>query len=626
MMKSRQRRTSSSIKNETSTVLPLSNPPKTKPPSKLKGNNAFLFGGSGFSSQQHQKRLMRKRRRIQNNRRMLVVGSCVVLVFGTFYILIALWAHSSILSTINHHEKNFYYTNQHQREVLLERRKQLQQEQLLQQANRLIDKNSNFPIHVGRREAGNTQNNFEEIAHPGIVFSGGTLERIQVLMPDVEFPETLIVPKFWNPTIAFETGVEEVRTFLGNYGERLITPQEASKVGNFWISPPPEEEEENKIQPAETIFVSIASYRDTECQPTVESIFARAEYPNRIRVAIIDQIEDEDLKCSQPTVPCDDDPTQVLCKYHHLIDVYEVKAYMMVGPVFARHIAHRMYRGEYFAMQVDAHVRFTHHWDTDIINQWYSTGNEMAVISTYLQDIANSIDPTTHESRRQERNILCKLQYDGTGINSRLVLKAPLNGLPQVKNSPMIHPFWSAGFSFSRGHFIVQVPYDQHLPMLFQGEEAIMALRGFTYGYDYYAPVKSIAYHIYAVKSNSDRRNRHKFWENDTLYLGALEKSTARLNGITGLSGGRNVLEEQDYYHVDEQKYGLGKVRSKEKYFETFGIDTNAQRVDESLCGFVKETMHKEFLKELRPDTMGIDYRNIFVSSSSSKNLRTKQS
>lgn len=29
-------------------------------------------------------------------------------------------------------------------------------------------------------------------------------------------------------------------------------------------------------------------------------------------------------------------------------------------------------------------------------------------------------------------------------------------------------PFWAAGFSFSRGHFKVQVPYDGYQPMVFQ--------------------------------------------------------------------------------------------------------------------------------------------------------------
>jgi hypothetical protein len=45
---------------------------------------------------------------------------------------------------------------------------------------------------------------------------------------------------------------------------------------------------------------------------------------------------------------------------------------------------------------------------------------------------------------------------------------------------PTIEPFWAAGFSFGRGHFVVNVPYDQHLPWIFQGEEISIGLRGFS--------------------------------------------------------------------------------------------------------------------------------------------------
>ena len=55
-------------------------------------------------------------------------------------------------------------------------------------------------------------------------------------------------------------------------------------------------------------------------------------------------VRDGDVRCSQPEFPCSQDPTQVFCKYRHLIDVFEVPAIQSVGPVFARHLANRMYR------------------------------------------------------------------------------------------------------------------------------------------------------------------------------------------------------------------------------------------------------------------------------------------
>ena len=47
---------------------------------------------------------------------------------------------------------------------------------------------------------------------------------------------------------------------------------------------------------------------------------------------------------------------------------------------------------------------------------------------------------------------------------------------------PTIEPFWAAGFSFGRGHFVVNVPYDQHLPWIFQGEEISIGYVGLRTG------------------------------------------------------------------------------------------------------------------------------------------------
>jgi len=104
-----------------------------------------------------------------------------------------------------------------------------------------------------------------------------------------------------------------------------------------------------------TIYVAIASYRDWQCRDTVTSIFSRAQHPERVRVGVVDQIvEGEDGPCDAPHQPCKDDPEQPICKYKSQLDVFQVEASLSIGPVFARHIGHRLYRGEYYYMQSDA--------------------------------------------------------------------------------------------------------------------------------------------------------------------------------------------------------------------------------------------------------------------------------
>jgi [Skp1-protein]-hydroxyproline N-acetylglucosaminyltransferase len=344
-----------------------------------------------------------------------------------------------------------------------------------------------FPIHVG--------GDVEEIAHPGVRQVSDPNK-----IPD-SLPRTMTVPKFFDQSHGhyYFSATDEakvaqnattIRHYLGD-GATLLTPEQASTIGSFTTI---------HGVPMETIYCSVASYRDPECTGSVEDLYARAEFPDRIRVAILDQRVNGDPVCSQPAKPCSDDPYQALCQYKHLIDVYEMDAVLAVGPVFARHLAHRLYRGEYFAMQIDSHVRFVEHWDSDIVGQWKSAKNEMGVLSTYLSDIIGSIEPETHKGIHKGRPIMCQSDYEGNGDNKHLRHGQQPEGEAGIKGQPTLHPFWAAGFSFARGHFVIQVPYDQHLPMVFQGEEISIGLRGFTYGYDYYAAERSTCFHMYAIK------------------------------------------------------------------------------------------------------------------------------
>lgn len=431
-----------------------------------------------------------------------------------------------------------------------------------------------FPVHVG--------SDVEVIDHPGLAFAAKSANV-------KEHPTKLTVPRFWNPP-----AYGDVRKFLGNYGDTLITRQQASQIGSYW-------------EGMETIYISVASYRDPECSPTVESIFARAKHPERIRVAIVAQRTHGDPVCPQPEKSCQADPSQTLCKYRHLVDIYEMEASLAVGPVFARHLGHRLYRGEYFAMQVDSHVEFVQDWDDDLLFQWKSAKNEMGVITTYLSDIIGSIDPVTHKSLRPARPIMCKSGYEGNGKLRHLRHGQQPEGPAGIHGEPTLHPFWAAGFSFARGHFVVQVPYDQYLPMVFQGEEISLGLRGFTYGYDYYAVERSVCFHMYAVKENKQKRRKVKlFWENSNLYQGAAMKAMQRLNGIIKM-----IPTNETFFDVEEKKYGLGNVRTTEKFFKTFGIHTETQTVEDNLCRFVGKPMMNEFQPHLRANGMGIDYSKI---------------
>jgi len=54
-----------------------------------------------------------------------------------------------------------------------------------------------------------------------------------------------------------------------------------------------------------------------------------------------------------------------------------------------------------------------------------------------------------------------------------------------------------------------------------------IGIRGWTIGYDYYAPERSVCFHHYAVGKNAKARNNVKhFWENGNMYKGGFDSAS----------------------------------------------------------------------------------------------------
>jgi len=383
-------------------------------------------------------------------------------------------------------------------------------------------------------------------------------------------------------------------------------PLTGLKVPRFWAPKPGEDVNRigSKVNGQETIFLMIASYRDFQCRETIASAFNKCDHPERLFVGAVDQwVEGEDTGCLDTPVPCEENPEQTLCKYRSQISVYRMDAQLATGPVTARHVGDRMYRGEYYVMQMDAHCLFVRHWDSLIIKQWKSTRNEMAVLSSYLTDLQGSID-FQGDSTRTTRPIMCNSDFEGMMPARYLRHGSQPEDEAVIRDMPQLQPFWAAGFSFSRGHFKVRVPYDGYQPMVFQGEEIAIGIRGFTYGYDFYAPRDSVVFHEYAEKSNR-RKKIHMFWENSESHKGEGQKSLRRSMAVVGMAPD---IDPSTYDHSESEKYGLGNVRELSLFYKLFLIDPLARKATQ-LCPFVKSgIMHKNFQPHLRPDGLGIDY------------------
>ena len=252
---------------------------------------------------------------------------------------------------------------------------------------------------------------------------------------------------------------------------------------------------------------------------------------------------------------CDTVQSTISCSYQTHIDSFQLTTdpsslstssttsttTMTKGTMFLRHLSNRMYRNEYYYLQVDSNVEFVQDWDMEIIQQFESAENEMAVLSTYLSNVLDRVEEEKDASgslieevevgqdqeegsesillhmKRTAQYLICQASYEGVGKKRMLRYRKKMQPrrLPPIDDKPLLHPFWSSSFSFSRGHFVLLVPYD---PYVFldvsdandpggdinnsgstssigrEQEELSMTLRGFSHGYDFYVPYKSVAY------------------------------------------------------------------------------------------------------------------------------------
>src|SRR4051812_21511602 len=124
----------------------------------------------------------------------------------------------------------------------------------------------------------------------------------------------------------------------------------------------------------DTIFISIASYRDPECQHTVRDLFAKADHPERLRFGICGQYDpDEDKDCFEF-------PPQ----YPEYVREKGYNAADSKGGCWARAEALSLRENETYVMQIDAHMRARPHWDTMLIDTLARCPGNKNALTAYL--------------------------------------------------------------------------------------------------------------------------------------------------------------------------------------------------------------------------------------------------
>ena len=132
-----------------------------------------------------------------------------------------------------------------------------------------------------------------------------------------------------------------------------------------------------------------------------------------------------------------------------------------LGPAVARYYASKLHAGETYFMQMDSHLEFAPHWDTQYIDEVKAAKSfPKAVLSSYPPGFTDfgEYKGGTPGTR------LCTCVFSDNEVEQHII-RINTNGRSSG-NEP--HPtqiaFIAAGFFFARAEFLIDVPFDPYVP------------------------------------------------------------------------------------------------------------------------------------------------------------------
>lgn len=297
-----------------------------------------------------------------------------------------------------------------------------------------------------------------------------------------------------------------------------------------------------------TIFISVASYCDRLLEQTIRDALAKATRPDKLRFGIVEQ------NFIEKRLKYDDIKSQV--RYIG-IDVRDTR-----GACWARSLAMSLYSGETWFMQIDSHMVFDQGWD-DTLYLAAARCSQLSpkfVISNYPHPF--KMIEGVPVTERTTDGILYNFVNDDFEFKEENTIIL-FTAASRTSDVPLKGFHIAAGFLFTHGRFVYEVPYDPHL--YFEGEEQTLSVRAWTHGWDIYHTTNVPIYHLYSTgdvetthrevhwSPNADQERIQRWWELDN-------KSKARMTALL-------------QHNADLGIYGLGKVRTLVDYANFSGID-----------------------------------------------------
>ena len=362
------------------------------------------------------------------------------------------------------------------------------------------------------------------------------------------------------------------------------------------------------IREDESIFVSLAAFREGLLAQTLKSAFDEAKNPNQLFIGAVVQncFGNDGRQCrtglqvigknaqgrdmtKMSDAPPDENGIEVFCtdaKYKKCCDAGHIRVLYVhdtdaLGPATARYYASKLWGGETYILQMDAHLEFAPSWDQRYIDEVKAAKNfPKAILSSYppgFQEFG-SYKGGTPGSR------LCTCEFSTNDVEKHIIRINTGGVTAKDAKRPTQIAFIAAGFFFARAEFLTDVPFDPYVPWCFMGEEIALSMRAWTKGWDIYAPRQNLIAHQY----RPGRLGLPKFWESvgrdsgrpglNTKLQGHVIRRIKNMVGYPTDSVEAIKADGDEIVLMDSNFYGLGTERSREGYLKLTMIDPVNQK------------------------------------------------
>jgi len=300
-----------------------------------------------------------------------------------------------------------------------------------------------------------------------------------------------------------------------------------------------------------SIFVQISSYHDDELEKTVRNALLKSSGNNHIVFGI-------------HSIFYEDNSWLNTLKQLPNIRLIESKAPENIGVGLGRSIAHKLYAGEDYYFQIDAHSRFDQNWDTFLINETNThkaNGFNKPIITQYPKPFWYY--GNEEKTREQKEEVTQFYWKDKQRFKDNRI---PMQGTIENPKGNIHSISVSAGSLFAEGEFL-----KPNKLLSFDGEEVLTAARAYTHGYDLFVPSKMFMYHLYYGSEGYYRRRLiHSDWPDQVKNLEQISNEEIKLvltgNGLVGEERLGTERTLQDYGKFCGLDFNTGEILSNYQY------------------------------------------------------------